>query len=936
MKTVDELWGLLRQAESMPFGAAQIAMVEQVLRHADATGDRELQFATRMLGTNAYVYGGESAKSFVTFSWCLSDFDRDPAPFHQRMQHTLLWHFKYMVSALTRFPEVPLARTQAVLDDMERRYRETGHSLQAVYKHRYIVADHVGDRVAADEWYERWNTAPRDALSDCAGCDPSTQVDYLSRSGRYDEAVALAEPVLAGRLTCSEQPQTILASLLQPYLHTGRLEAAADAHRRSYRLMRPNLADLWEIGDHIGFCARTGNEHRGLEILQRHIDWLDKAPSPAAGMHFAASAALVLRRLTALGHGDTLVRRRDSDVPAAALAAELTRQATDLALRFDARNGTTAQSELIAAELEPELIAELHLSPTARRKPARSEPAAPKQEVPEEADPATLLDLAEKLVKDDRDAELRPILAAYDERAGDDAEPLAVARRADLEVTALFAQAGDPEAISATAARAEEHYRLAGDESRATRMAARRSVLLALAGEVDQALALVGTNVEYEEKHGDARARALAHGRRTTVLRAAGRIEEALAGQGQAAALAAQAGDPRLDARMALTRAELLGTLGRHDEAAAAALAALEFFRAHGPRMRVAVTATLYGQLLTDPSARAAAFDEAIATGDDSSALEARVGRARALMQLERAGEAVDDFVEAVALCTEQGIDEGAAFLREELARAYDAAGRSVEAAEVAEEAVAALSRLGQGEAAANARYFLAGVYRDLGDNEGALTSYQELVGELAGNLAGRGQIRESYGDLLYKLDRDAEAADRFGEAAGDLHEVGDLTGELRLLRRRVMALHWADDAAAAEVTVRLAEQRQGELPAELAAAPELIWERAMLCFEAGRLLSSRQRYEEAVPWLTASTGRLRSVGASDNAEQVEVLLGEALRGAGRLKEAEAVLRRLVDGMDPAAQRRKHAAYQLAETLDALGQGRKARALREREGIENS
>ena len=84
--------------------------------------------------------------------------------------------------------------------------------------------------------------------------------------------------MLAGRLTCSEQPQGILTTLLLPYLRTGRLEQARDAHRRAYRLHRPNLADLGDIADHIEFCALTGNEARGLEILERHLGWLDRAP----------------------------------------------------------------------------------------------------------------------------------------------------------------------------------------------------------------------------------------------------------------------------------------------------------------------------------------------------------------------------------------------------------------------------------------------------------------------------------------------------------------------------------------------------------------------------------------------------------------------------------------------------------------------------------
>ena len=42
------------------------------------------RFAARMQATTAYVYGGEPAKSFVTFSWCRREFDRDPSRYDQR------------------------------------------------------------------------------------------------------------------------------------------------------------------------------------------------------------------------------------------------------------------------------------------------------------------------------------------------------------------------------------------------------------------------------------------------------------------------------------------------------------------------------------------------------------------------------------------------------------------------------------------------------------------------------------------------------------------------------------------------------------------------------------------------------------------------------------------------------------------------------------
>src|SRR5690349_21264571 len=369
MTSADALWALLNQARDLPYGPVRIALIERILREVDAAGDDRLAFTARLNGTTAYVYGGEPAKSFVTFSWCVDDFDHHPRPYHRHLQHHLLWDFKAMVTALTQFPEVPLTRAYAVLDDMERRCREAGYGMQAVYQHRFLVADHIGRDDEADEWYDKWQSTPRDRLSDCAGCDPTDVAGYLSSRGRFADAVARADPVLTGRLHCVEQPQSLLTALMVPYLRTGRTQDAAAAHRRSYQLQRANLADLADIAEHVEFCARTGNEHRGLEILRRHLDWLAKAPPPVAAMDFAAAGGLLLRRLTELGQGEVpLARRGRGDVAAAELATELAGRAIALSRRFDERNGTDRVSRGVAERLAAAPFeTALPLSPTTRQ-----------------------------------------------------------------------------------------------------------------------------------------------------------------------------------------------------------------------------------------------------------------------------------------------------------------------------------------------------------------------------------------------------------------------------------------------------------------------------------------------------------------------------------------------------------------------------------------
>jgi tetratricopeptide (TPR) repeat protein len=898
MKTAAELWELLERAYEMPYGAGQIAVFDGLLRQVDEAGDADLSFTARLLATTAYIYGGEPAKAFVTFSWCVSDFDNNPGPHHGRHTHRLLWLFKNMVSTMTKFPQVPLERTQAVLDDMERRYREGGHSLQAVHKHRYLVAEHVGHADEAAKWFERWQATPRDELSDCEGCDPTSVASYLNDRGRYTESIALAEPVLAGRLSCSEQPQGILSNLMVAYLRSDEPEKAADAHRRAYRLERTKLADLWDIGAHIGFCARTGNEHRGLEILQRHIDWLEKAPSPGAEMMFAADAALLLRRLTELGQGELTVRRSGRDeITAAELAPELAARARALAARFDARNGTDHQSRVVEDEIGAQPYGvDLTLSPSRRPAPAPASPVSPEPlpEIPAQATASELLDLAREHAREDRDAALAATLDELDARFGE-LDDLVLAGRRLMMRGDVRQNSGDPAGMLTYWEQAEKLFAEAGDTGQL--LVARSRIALEHAsrseGEADDAAALA--EIAYQEEHGGPLERGGAWSRLSSLRFHQGRIEEAVEAAERGQQFATAAGRPRLAAIAALLRTRALVAAERIDEARTAAHFAWEFYRAHGPAARRGEVATLYAQLIEDPNEQVSLFGETIASGARGPALAARAGRGRALMSLERPAEAIDDLVEAVALAAAEDMPEASAFARIDLAHAYRLADRPVEAAEVAEEALLRLDRLGLNEPANDVRFLLTDLYRALGDDESALTGYRQLIERLTDNPAGRAQVGESLADLLYRKDRDGDAAEAFGAAAADLHEAGDLIGELRALRRRVSALHFAGQPEEAEATGRRVTELFDALPPKMAQVPNAIWQRWMTSYDTGRVFLSAERWEDAIAELRSGVAGLRDLGALADADRLTSMLAEALLRADEAAEAESLLKGVLE-----------------------------------------
>jgi tetratricopeptide (TPR) repeat protein len=972
--TEDELWHLLAEARNMPYGTAQVALVEQVIQHADAAGADEVRFAGRMFATHAYTHGGEPAKAFVTFSWCLGEYDREPGRRSREDERLLLWHFKYVTNALTAFPEVPLARTYAVVDDMARRYRAGGHSLHAVYRQRWGIANHVGDGAAAEEWYQRWCAAPRDQNSDCEGCDPGAKVAHLVETGRDEEAIVLAEPVLQRRLTCPEQPQSILTDLLLPYLRTGRLAEAADAHRRAYRAMRGNLADLGTIADHLMFCAWTGNEARGLEIVQRHLSWLDRSPSPWATMRFAAAAARVLDGLT--GHAGLTVRRGAEDVPVPRLAAELAETARDLGARFDARNGTDRQGARVADWLAAEPLVEylplsavearVALAPRAdvartSRSPSQPPGAPPGAPVgtrvgalarvpvgaPAEApvdypdDPAELLDLAERLFREHRTPAAEAAWRHFDGRhPADTLSPLLAARRVDGR--GMVAAGAERHAEAEAAWReAADRYAEAGDEVRRQVTLSRLGTLLCASDRYPEGLAMVEESTRELLDCPDAERRVGAELRLAYALGLGHRPGDALAAveraMAHAAAIPADAADPLLTAELAMRRAQFLLVLGRAAEAAEAVDAARERYESVGDPPVAALAWLLYAHALADSGDQAGAadaFGAALARSSEPDVvLSGQHGRGRALLAARDPRQAVAPLIEAVAGFVAAGNDPAAAFARFDLATAYHGGGQPLDAAEAAEEALPALEQLGAQDAADRCRYLLSLVYRDLDQPDEALTLLDQLVTNLDGydNLAGRSQMHEEAGQILYRLDRDATAARRFATAADGYRDAGLVLDEVRARRWAALALRWAEEPGQAIVTLVTAEERAAGLPAD---DPSSTWERAMLAFDGARVFIGAGRLDEALGRSIASGDGFRSIGAFGEALQADHLRAELLFRLDRADEAEPVLHAVLGAAPRNSPARENGAWLLIEVLTALGRDDEAAAVREEYGLD--
>jgi tetratricopeptide (TPR) repeat protein len=381
----------LAECGRLPEGRPKAQRLESLAAEVRQTGDGPLEAEVLLALSRAYEYSAERERMAVPFARLLQLLDRFPAELGP-MSLTIHWQLKWMTVGLIRNPAVPLETAQRWLDELDHRYRQRGFSPRPVHMLRWLLAQGSGDEAAAAAEIDAWITAPRDQMADCRACERNDWGTWRACLGDDSGALGYWAPLLDGELKCAEEPHRVLAKALLPLVRTGRAEDARDAFLRGYPLARHNISLCAAVGGHIEFCALTGNEARGLEILAEHAAWLtDTQLDTADRLAFLTGVTVLLRRLEALGHHGLPVGPGTVAGTAPVLEAEV----RELCSRYDARNRSMTVSARVAAQLaQKPLLERLPLGlparlphPAAPPSPAPPSPAPPSAP-PEPAAPA--------------------------------------------------------------------------------------------------------------------------------------------------------------------------------------------------------------------------------------------------------------------------------------------------------------------------------------------------------------------------------------------------------------------------------------------------------------------------------------------------------------------------------------------------------------------
>lgn len=343
---------LFARLEQLPAGPEQVAGYEEACRIADSEGNIEAAYDARRELIDAASVAGYPEKEITAFSWCLAQFDRNP---DLDDTHSLLWRYKWTITALPGFAQVARGQIESMLDDFSKRIEAYGESERTVHYMRSDVLMQLGDYETALEYEAKYTSMNRTDSSDCIACERDQQVQLLHLLHQDEKAIECAAPILSGQMSCRSVPHTTLATIACSHLRLGHMNEAVTYWKRGYPLVQSSRRFIDDLGELMLVLIRTGDLSRATRQMTRFLPWSLETASDRRRLDFFVSCSLLmeavaidnnkLRKLNLpeqLGCWNDKQTYRPSE-----LADWFTKEAQSIAATFDARNGNLSRTKAI-------------------------------------------------------------------------------------------------------------------------------------------------------------------------------------------------------------------------------------------------------------------------------------------------------------------------------------------------------------------------------------------------------------------------------------------------------------------------------------------------------------------------------------------------------------------------------------------------------------
>lgn len=225
--------GLKRETWRMPNGKQKLALMEEAIRIADKYLSEEDAYDARMDYSSASLECGCPERIFISFSWCLSKFEKQPSEYSSFM---IMWHYKWVLNQIWRLPQFSLEQIESVFDDFREKCLKYDYSLRAYYQQKVNLMLSQGKTQEAALYYQKWRAAPRDQLSDCKACEQNLFGKYYFTINHNKKGLQAVKPILEGKIKCRTPEYLEEYGIFMEFFTVTDMKKAVKLYERTIRL----------------------------------------------------------------------------------------------------------------------------------------------------------------------------------------------------------------------------------------------------------------------------------------------------------------------------------------------------------------------------------------------------------------------------------------------------------------------------------------------------------------------------------------------------------------------------------------------------------------------------------------------------------------------------------------------------------------------------
>lgn len=357
----------------MEHGEAREKAIKEELEKAIEKQDAHSALELYYIFMDENGFHGNYYNAVILFPEYTAYFDKHPE-LHEEFNHDLMWSYKWIIGTIGDFPQLPLSQIEKLFDqyiDFSKRFnynlRSYYHKLEAFMRSN-IELDTAFCGLTVNEVHKKFLTTKRDDMSDCKACETNFEMGYyIDVEHDMDKAIKKAEPILNGRLTCSEIPHVTYSDLAEGYFAKNDIVNAEKYARKAIRLLLKDFRDeaglLRAKSECFGILAFT-DPKKSFSIMKKCLPYTVNNPNLCEMFSFYKSAYYLMMVLDdqelekiriKLPYRSEDIYREDNIYSISELKEFFYDKAMEIAGKFDKRNG----NHIYTNKLEHELTFEM-------------------------------------------------------------------------------------------------------------------------------------------------------------------------------------------------------------------------------------------------------------------------------------------------------------------------------------------------------------------------------------------------------------------------------------------------------------------------------------------------------------------------------------------------------------------------------------------------